>query len=162
MDKDIIILEVDYRDLNILKQVQKLVFDTAKEFNMANYDMNCLLELKYSLVTSNIQYRLSNDSFMFVAMKRNEVVGVIEIRDIGSCELSYFYVKGEYHNKGIGKELFLRGINRCKENNERLKYMVIYASDYAIPIYLKLGCKIEQYRNENDFIKYNTLTYWFR
>lgn len=161
--ENIDIIEVNENNIDIIKQIRRLILKTSLTYNRDNYKFKGILMLLYSLTIENIIYRINNNHKMIVAMKGKEVVGIIEIElsYFYKCGITSFYVKEKYQHKGIGKKLFSYAINKCIEENKDAKYIYINSTDYALPIYKKLGC-IEETKIYFSFANYTTLKYRLR
>ena len=85
-----------------------------------------------------------NQIKMYGAFDGDRLVGVIATRQEGT-HIALFFVDGEYHRKGIGRLLFQRVLEDNKVN-----YMTVNSSPYAVPVYEKLGFEatdVEQVKN---------------
>lgn len=69
----------------------------------------------------------------FGAFDGERMAGVIAIR--GGCHIALFFVKGEYHRRGIDRRLFERAKKECGEK------ITVNSSTYALKIYRRLGFK---------------------
>lgn len=70
---------------------------------------------------------------MYGAFIRDKMIGVIATRSEGT-HIALFFVEGEYHRQGIGKQLFQMVRTNCP-----LDRMTVNSSPYAVPVYHKLG-----------------------
>ena len=70
---------------------------------------------------------------MYGAFMENRLVGVIATRSEGA-HIALFFVKGEYHGRGIGSQLFKTVLQMCPAGS-----MTVNSSPYAVPIYHHLG-----------------------
>lgn len=70
---------------------------------------------------------------IFGAFEKDNMIGVIATRENGT-HIALFFVRGEYHGKGIGKKLFKTVINECS-----FEKMTVNSSHFAVDIYHKLG-----------------------
>ncbi len=85
-----------------------------------------------------------NQIKMYGAYDKDRLVGVIATRNEGT-HIALFFVDGEYHRKGIGRQLF----QKILEDN-KVNYMTVNSSPYAVPVYEKLGFEatdVEQVKN---------------
>ena len=85
-----------------------------------------------------------NQIKMYGAYDKDRLVGVIATRQEGT-HIALFFVDGEYHRKGIGRQLF----QKILEDN-KVNYMTVNSSPYAVPVYEKLGFEatdVEQVKN---------------
>lgn len=79
------------------------------------------------------------NGFSLVAKYQGTVIGLFSIRDADFITL--FFVDREFHNRGIGKKLFLTAKKIISEKNKTLKKLDVHASPYAEKIYAALGFK---------------------
>lgn len=77
------------------------------------------------------------NGFSLVAKDRGSIIGLFSIRDRSFIAL--FFVDRDYHNRGIGKKLFLSGKARIAENGEPSGKIEVHSSPYAEKIYRALG-----------------------
>ena len=70
---------------------------------------------------------------IYAAYREDKVVGMIAVRSSGS-HIALFYVDGNFHRQGIGRELF----EEAGKHNFA-GFMTVNSSLYAIPVYHKLG-----------------------
>ena len=112
----------------------KLIWDTMKEFNQINnYMINSDLAKKY-FIEAVVEDYLDDELLLIGAFIDGEVIGVI-----GSKEnyINFFFVKKEYQNKKIGKQLMYSMIKNLKRKySDRLE---VDSSNYAFDIYKHFG-----------------------
>lgn len=63
----------------------------------------------------------------------NRLVGIIATRDEGA-HIALFFVDGDYQGQGIGRKLWNAMLNDNANNK-----ITVHSSQYAVPIYAKLG-----------------------
>ena len=102
-------------------------------------------------VTNNLQKMLQEKEYFhaFIAKKDGTAVGFALFFFAyftwtgKSLYLDDIYVKKEYRNKGIGKQLINKVIEFAKENNcSRIRWQVLNWNTPAIEFYKKLGANI--------------------
>ncbi len=108
----------------------------ADEFFKSIHDENWLNQIK-----------------MYGAFDKERLVGVIATREEGT-HIALFFVDGEYHRKGIGRQLFERALKDNKVN-----YMTVNSSPYAVPVYKKLGFEPKDFENEKNGLRFTTMKY---
>lgn len=91
---------------------------------------------KYNLPSKMVE-RIQNDHFALLALYDGEIVGVIEIRK--NKHVSLFFVSPHFQGQGIGKQLWLKAMQRCMEIEKNLEEVTVNSSPYAEKIYEKLG-----------------------
>jgi GNAT superfamily N-acetyltransferase len=114
-----------------------LIMDCFGEFIAPGYSEEGITEFLKYVNPEFTRYRLANNNCMILAFDNNELVGVIEVRNYN--HISLFFVRKEYQNKGIGKELNKLAINECKIFRPDIAVIEVHSSPYAVPIYEKLG-----------------------
>lgn len=119
------------------EEVCCLISDCFDEFIAPGYSEEGINEFSKYITPEFTRYRLENDHFMLLALSREVIVGVIEVRN--NNHISLFFVRKEYQNKGIGKKLNELAIVKCKTCNPQISTIEAYSSPYAVPIYEKLG-----------------------
>lgn len=87
-----------------------------------------------------------NDLTIYGAFESNELVGMMAFRDEDK-HISLFFIKPEYHRKGIGRLLFQSVIN-----DHPLAEMTVNSSTYAVPFYRNLGFVITGKRQTQNGI----------
>lgn len=81
--------------------------------------------------------RSKNGHFMLVAVKGEEVIGCIEIRN--NQHISMLFVAPDYQGKGIGRQLWSRALEMSQAADNSAREFTVYSSPYAVSIYEKLG-----------------------
>lgn len=67
------------------------------------------------------------------AFEEEQLVGIIATRSNGS-HIALFFVKGEYHRRGIGRKL----LEECLANSSS-NHITVNSSEYAVKIYERFG-----------------------
>jgi GNAT superfamily N-acetyltransferase len=106
---DVVVREIEERDE---KAVEKLIVDTIYEyvptgpFNRSDYD-------------SFGKYHREREGEFYVAELNRGIVGCVGVMKIdeGIMELRRMYIKKGLRRKGIGKRLYEKVIEFCKERN---------------------------------------------
>jgi GNAT superfamily N-acetyltransferase len=79
--------------------------------------------------------RLAGDNFVMVAKSGGEVCGLLEIKNHNHVCL--MFVRKDMHKKGIAKKLFSLAAEKCRKKDS--SFIDVHASQYAAPVYAKLG-----------------------
>lgn len=74
-----------------------------------------------------------NDVIIYGAFEDNELVGIMALRD-EYTHISLFFIKPDYHRKGIGKLLF-----QSATKDHQFVEITVNSSTYAVPFYRNLG-----------------------
>ncbi|WP_415524777.1 GNAT family N-acetyltransferase [Clostridium sp.] len=96
---------------------------------------------------------LKNISYSFVALHKNEIVGVIEVRNAN--HISLLFVKKEYQKMGIAKNLLKISLDKSQNIDNSISEIEVNSSPYAVEIYKSMGfikIDIEQVVNGIKFI----------
>ena len=94
-----------------------------------------------------------NQINMYGAFDGDRLVGVIATRQEGT-HIALFFVDGEYHRKGIGRLLFQRVLEDNKVN-----YMTVNSSPYAVPVYEKLGFEATDKEQVKNGLRFTPMKY---
>ena len=148
--ENIIIDELKIDEINNVSNMINNVFD---EFVGIDYSENGKKTFKDYISPKNIFERFNNKiSKFYIAKYINEIIGILEIKN--KDHISLFFVKKEYHGKGIGKKLFDNYIRTLIQDNIGIKVITVNSSFFAEKIYSKMGfTKIDEIQ-EKDGIKY--------
>ena len=87
--------------------------------------------------TEALSQRSKEESFTIIAKEKNQIVGIIEIKD--QNHVSMFFVSTELQGKGVGKKLFHEAITHIKKQNPQVKELTVNSSPNAVEAYRKLG-----------------------
>ena len=92
--------------------------------------------------TEEFRRSLGDESYLagmvwFGAFDAETLVGVLALREPDS-HLCLFFVRGDYHRRGIGRRLFALMKENCGG-----KTVTLNASPYGVPFYRALGCEEE-------------------
>lgn len=131
-----------------LKNAISLVNDVFMEFEAPVYSEEGIRTFKNFINNG----QALKDMTFFGAYEHNRIVGVLANRE--TTHISLFFVKKEYHKKGIGKALF----NFMLENTKGDEFTV-NSSPYAVNIYEKLGFKKLSEEKLDDGIRYTPMVY---
>lgn len=113
-----------------LQRAFSLVLEVFMEYEAPDYDEQGAETFKRTGIEDE-EYVESLQ--MYGAFRNDELIGVIATRCAGS-HIALFFVKGEYHRKGIGSSLFRKILE-----NSSADVITVNSSPYAIEVYRKLG-----------------------
>ena len=114
-----------------------LVEDCFNEFVAPEYSEEGVREFFKYVNPSALRDRSQKSHFVLVALEGDKVAGMIEIRI--NNHISLLFVKSEYQNKGIAKNLLRFSLNSCTKANPCPEYIDVNSSPYAVKIYERLG-----------------------
>ena len=113
-----------------MKEALELVWKTFLEYEAPDYTEEGILEFRKTI--ENKEWISKRD--FFGAFEENKILGVIAIKDYSHIAL--FFVVGNYHRRGIGKQLFQKV---CELNKSG--FYTVNSFPYAKIIYEHLGFK---------------------
>ena len=106
----------------------KLVWEVFLEYEAPDYTEEGIQEFKKTI--DDMEWVKARD--FYGAFIDNKIVGVIATKD--KHHIALFFVDGNYHRQGIGKQLY----NKVKDLNED-DYFTVNSSPYAHEVYKHLG-----------------------
>lgn len=123
--------EISVRELKESESADALLlaWDVFMEYEAPDYSEEGIAEFYKSIHDEGYLSKLR----MYGAFMENRLVGVIATRSEGA-HIALFFVKGEYHGRGIGRKLFKTVLQMCPAGS-----MTVNSSPYAVPIYHHLG-----------------------
>ena len=121
-----------------------LVFDVFCRYEAVNYPKNGK-EAFYNAIHSEEYLDMLT---AYGAFDGDKLTGIIATRNEGA-HIALFFVDGEYHRRGIGRELF----EACLAENVNSR-ITVNSSEYAADIYRKLGFVQTDEIQEEDGIRY--------
>jgi ribosomal protein S18 acetylase RimI-like enzyme len=129
---------LNIEDNESVQEYSDLIMDVMYEFNKEEVDdfQNWFASVE-GIVTRRTYGYESLRTVQFVARFNGSIIGVLEVETMN--HIQSFFVKKEFHNKGIGRQLINYSLNFFKKNGIEVKRYSVYSSDYAIDIYKKMG-----------------------
>ena len=130
------------------KHICDLVLRVFDQFIAPDYPEEGVKEFKSHITPEQLIERYIGDHDIIVARHADKFLGVIDIRQ--QHHISLFFVDAEFQNQGIGKVLFQKAIELCKEKVPELNQISVNSSPYAVPVYKRLGfqeTEEEQFKN---------------
>lgn len=125
-----------------------MILRSFDEFIAPGYSEDGRDEFKRYVNPDFMRERLKHGNFIILALFGETIIGLIEVRTYN--HISLLFVEKEWHRRGVAKRLLELSIERCKINNNGLKFIEVNSSPYAVPIYEKLGFfQVGEQRLEN-------------
>lgn len=112
-----------------IRQALELVWDVFLEYEACDYTEEGVHEFRKSIDDPDYLKAL----VFYGAFDRQHLLGVIASRSEGT-HIALFFVRGNYHGKGIGRMLF----NRLMEDTQHA-CISVNASPFAVSIYHHFG-----------------------
>ena len=144
MDIQIKTLELYHRD-----EALELIWKVFLEFEAPDYSQAGVDEFFRSLHDEE----WLNQIHMYGAFDKDQLLGVIATRNEGT-HIALFFVDGKYHRKGIGRQLFQKILQENKVN-----YITVNSSPYAVPVYTKLGFEPTDVEQEKNGLRFTPMKY---
>jgi GNAT superfamily N-acetyltransferase len=138
------------------ESVYEIVIDCFNQFIAPGYSCEGIREFENYVKAGFLRERLKNRSYSFIALDKDEIVGVIEVRNIS--HISLLFVKQEYQNMGIAKKLVGLSLNKSKKVDHSINVIEVNSSPYAVKIYEHMGfiqVDVEQVVNGIRFVPMN-------
>jgi GNAT superfamily N-acetyltransferase len=155
MENDVILDEMKINEISSVSNMINNVFD---EFVGVDYSENGKKTFKDYITPKNILERCNNGtSHFYIAKCINEIIGILEIRN--RDHISLFFVKKEFHGKGIGKILLDNYKKKLNQDNNEIKTVTVNSSFFAERIYSKMGFIKTDEIQDRDGIKYISMEY---
>ena len=95
--------------------------------------------------------KLMNELCIYGAFEENKLIGIMGTKNEGK-HISLFFIKKEFHRKGIGKQLFDYSQCDCPANE-----ITVNSSTYAIRFYESLGFEKTNDRQQTNGISYTPM-----
>lgn len=153
MEHNIVFREIHSGEEDV---VCKIVIDCFNQFIAPGYSDEGIREFTNYVKPDLLRKRLKNGNYSFVALDKDEIVGVIEMRNIS--HISLLFVKKEYQKMGIAKKLLELSIDKSKNINHSIIVIEVNSSPYAVKIYEHMGfitIDVEQVVNGIRFVPMN-------
>lgn len=121
--------------------VVDLVLNVFTEFVAPHFSTEGVLEFKKFVNEPAIHERLQSGNPIIVAILKNDIIGVIEMRD--HSHIALFFVEKAYQKKGVAKKLLCEAIKICRERNPDIQKITVNSSPNAYAAYQNFGFKGE-------------------
>ena len=133
--------------------VSTLIEEVFNEFIAPEYSEEGINKFKNHIELNSLLFRKENGSIFTVAVDKEKIIGIVEIRDLN--HISLFFVNKKYHGNGIGGILIKSAIKESQSIYPNIKTFTVNSSSYAKKVYEKLGfnqTQEEQIKNGLCFI----------
>lgn len=127
-----------------IEQAIPLVWDVFNEYEAIHYPENGKEAFHQAICSKDYLDMLT----AYGAFDGDTLVGIIATRNYGS-HIALFFVRGDYHRRGIGKMLF----KECISDNKSTE-ITVNSSEYAVDIYKRLGFVQVGSLKDEDGIRY--------
>ena len=117
-----------------------------------SYSQNGRSEFYKYIEPEAISERQLNNHIMLVKKEGNEIVGIVEMRNLN--HISMLFIETDQQRMGYGHSLINEAIALCKANSLGIKEITVNSSPNATAAYEKFGFKIEADEKETNGIRY--------
>ena len=133
-----------------------LVERVFQQFEAPDYVPEGVAEfLKYIDLAAIEGRQQEGNHFILVCRFRDQVVGMIEMRDFQ--HICLLFVDSAYQRKGIAHRLLKDAKQRCLEHDPSLEKLSVNSSPFAIPVYERLGFHAVQEEQLVNGIRYTPM-----
>lgn len=119
---------------SVVIDIVKEVFD---EILAPGYTQEGINEFYNFANVENLSERSKTNHFTILAQDKENILGIIEIRDLS--HVSLFFVRTKFQNKGIGKALFHEAVKQITNKNQNIEELTVNSSINAVPAYKGIG-----------------------
>lgn len=130
-----------------IEDALSLVWEVFLEYEAPDYGRQGVDEFKKSIYDTEYLAMLK----CYGAFIDEQIVGVIATRSDGN-HIALFFVKGEYHNQGIGRKLFEVIVSQNTTGK-----ITVNSSPYAVSIYHRLGFKDTDKEQVTNGLRYTPM-----
>ncbi|WP_027362361.1 GNAT family N-acetyltransferase [Desulfospira joergensenii] len=133
--------------LRLMKQgeendVVNLILNVFSEFVAPHFSNDGVLEFKKFVNNSSISERFQSGNPIIVAVFKNKIIGVIEMRD--NSHIALFFVERSFQKKGIAKRLLCEAVKVVRQRNPTVQKITVNSSPNAYTAYQKFGFEGEK------------------
>ena len=140
--------QLNIDDIESVQEYSKLIIEVMEEFNSneiteSQISFAGITEIIVRKKFSNFHKKYPTENYdgyntvQFIAKCKEKIIGLLEIE--AKCLIQLFYVKKDFQNKGIGRELLNYSIKYFMDEGIKLNYYRVFSSTYAQEIYKSLG-----------------------
>ncbi|HPU41721.1 MAG TPA: GNAT family N-acetyltransferase [Acetivibrio clariflavus] len=141
-------LEIRKLEKNEIPEALSVVWEVFCQFEAPEYLQEGIDEFKRTIEN----YEFISSMNFYGAIENGQIIGVLAIRP--PQHISFFFVKTEYHGRGIGRKLF----NTMRQDYEIQKFTV-NSSPYAVEIYRHLGFMPTDTEKITNGIRYTPMVF---
>lgn len=130
-------------------QVSKIALEVYTQCGTNDFDTKGLELFKDFIYDSDSMRHLT----IYGAFDHGILIGILATKDRGE-HISLFFIRKEYHRKGIGKKLF-----EFAYIHKPVKEITVNSSSYAVRFYQSLGFKKVGEQQQTDGLTYTPMAY---
>ncbi len=112
----------------------------------------------YTFLTKEAVSKRMNDGALTLCARADGIMaGVCAFRD--KTHLSTFFVKKQFHGRGIGRMMFDFSLEEIKKKYPESEVVSVFSSPFALPVYKRLGFIQTDERQQKDGIIFFPMEY---
>lgn len=139
-------------------EVCALVARVFNEFVASDFSPEGIAEFyRYAQSTAMVQRCKANNKII-VAEENSRIIGMLELKGFDHIAMLFVETQG----RGIGRELVEHALQICREGDQSVQQVTVHASQYAAPIYRKLGFEVEGNERTENGITYLPMFFRFK
>lgn len=142
-------------ELNELEKTMELVKKVFDEFEAPYYSKEGIVNFYKFANYDNIEKQLNKSIHIFIVKNRNEIIGMIGIKDYSHIAL--LFVDKRYHRKGIATKLLNMAKSYCREKNKNIECITVNSSPYGVKFYHATGFIDTDLEKEIDGIRFTPM-----
>lgn len=134
-----------------IPNVIEMILETFDKYVGSGYTEQGIVTFRNFVKPEALLERYKNvTDFMLVAKVQEQIIGVISLRD--KSHISLFFVKEDYHGRGVGRELLDRVLEKLEVKQKGITKITVNSSPYAVKVYERLGFTKTEEEKEVDGI----------
>jgi len=151
--------EISYREAEPkdIENMFKLIRSSFDELVAIDYNEEGINEFYKHINPLSLLERLKGEFYTYIAIYDNKVVGLIQLKE--NNHISLLFVEKSCQQKGIGKTLFLKSLNKCIETKPSINTITVNSSPFAVKVYEKLGFKKTKFEQNINGIRFYPMVY---
>lgn len=118
-------------------RISTFISDVFHQFVAPGYSKEGVEAFLQYIQPEALQSHLRENHFALIAESDEEIIGVIEMRDLSHVAL--FFVADRFQRKGVGRALFRQAVEICRQHEGHPSHITVNASPNAVGAYAKLG-----------------------
>ena len=95
---------------------------------------------------------------VLVAEENDRIIGMLELKGFDHIAMLFVEIQG----RGVGRELVEQALQICRQGGQAVQRVTVHASQYAAPIYRKLGFEVEGNEQTENGITYLSMFFRFK
>lgn len=139
------------------KEISQLVQRVFEKFVAPDYTTEGFTTFMQFINPATIYSRnFRGNSYTLVCRAGDRIVGILEVQ--GWKHILLLFVDGDFHGRGIAKEMMRRVLELCRDKGET-DTITVNASPYGEPIYRRLGFIPVSPQTVKDGIKFTPMQF---